>query len=131
MFAGPLPGDPTCLLLLATVTLHLLVAPLHGASLRVDLAGPGSHKYLPSDLSFLASEPDIAAEEEEEVEAVTWLASLELGGSTTQSSSGSRDLAATPLPPPTPATPPMTEQTSQGYFLLSKINYTDTTVALL
>ena len=126
MFAGPLPGDPTCLLLLATVTLHLLATPLHGASLRVDLAGPGSHKYLPSDRSFLASEP-----EEEEVEAVTWLASLELGGSTTQSSSGSRDLAATPLPPPTPATPPMTEQTSQGYFLLSKINYTDTTVALL
>ena len=77
-------------------------------------------------------QPDIAAEEEEvEVEAVTWLASLELGGSTTQSSSGSRDLAATPLPPPTPATPPMTHQTSQGYFLLSKINYTDTTVALL
>ena len=130
MFAGPPPGDPTWLLLLATVTLHLLVAPLHGASLRVDLAGPGSHKYLPSDRSFLASEPDIAAEEEE-VEAVTWLASLELGASTTQSSSGSRDLAATPLPPPTPATQPMTEQTSQGYFLLSKINYTDTTVALL
>ena len=128
--AGPLPGDPTCLLLLATVTLHLLATPLHGASLRVDLAGPGSHKYLPSDRSFLASEPDSAASEEE-VEAVTWLASLELGGSTTQSSSGSRDLAATPLPPPTPATPPMTEQTSQGYFLLSKINYTDTTVALL
>ena len=130
VFAGPLPGDPTCLLLLATVTLHLLVAPLHGASLRVDLAGAGSHKYLPSDLSFLASEPDSAASEEE-VEAVTWLASLELGGSTTQSSSGSRDLAATPLPPPTPATPPMTRETSQGYFLLSKINYTDTTVALL
>ena len=130
MLAGPPPGDSTCLLLLATVTLHLLATPLHGASLRVDLAGPGSHKYLPSDRSFLASEPDIAAEEEE-VEAVTWLASLELGGSTTQSSSGSRDLAATPLPPPTPATPPMTEQTSQGYFLLSKINYTDTTVALL
>ena len=126
MLAGPLPGDPPCLLLLATVTLHLLATPLHGASLRVDLAGPGSHKYLPSDRSFLASEP-----EEEEVEAVTWLASLELGGSTTQSSSGSRDLAATPLPPPTPATPPMTHQTSQGYFLLSKINYTDTTVALL
>ena len=126
--AGPLPGDPTCLLLLATVTLHLLATPLHGASLRLsDLAGPGSHKYLPSDRSFLASEP----EEEEEVEAVTWLASLELGASTTQSSSGSSDLAATPLPPPTPATPPMTEQTSQGYFLLSKINYTDTTVALL
>ena len=131
MFAGPLLGDPSCLLLLATVILHLLVAPLHGASLRVaDLAGAGSHKYLPSDLSFLASEPDSAASEEE-VEAVTWLASLELGGSTTQSSSGSRDLAATPLPPPTPATPPMTRETSQGYFLLSKINYTDTTVALL
>ena len=130
MFAGPPPGDPTCLLLLATVTLHLLATPLHGASLRVDLAGPGSHKYLPSDRSFLASEPDSAASEEE-VEAVTWLASLELGGSTTESSSESRDLAATPLPPPTPATPPMTEQTSQGYFLLSKINYTDTTVALL